>query len=217
MLPIALFGGIAVFIGGIGWMVHSMDKKRTAAVQMVAQTMGFTFTKDCDAEMADLVGALPVFDNGHSRKATRLMRGKLAGRDAAIFDYRYTTGGGKSSHTHYHTMVLFLAGAEGLPDFSLSPENFLHRIAGVFGYQDIDFPEAPDFSKHYLLRGTDETAIRDTFNSEVLAFLGGSTGWQVQSSGGKLCVFREGRYAKPETLPSYAADTLRIAGVFKRT
>jgi hypothetical protein len=217
VFPIALFGGIVALIGGIGWIAYNMEKKRTAAVQMVAQTMGFSFTKDTGAEMADLVGALPVFDNGHSRKATRLMQGKLAGRDAAIFDYRYTTGGGKSSHTHYHTMVLFPEGATGLPDFSLAPENFLHRIAGVFGYQDIDFPEAPDFSKHYLLRGADEAAIRDTFNSEVLAFLGGSTGWQVQSSGGKLCVFREGRYAKPETLPSYAADALRIAGVFKRT
>jgi len=207
--PLLMMGGFAAVIG-IGFYFGAVaERKRNAAMQMVAQTMGFQFTETCDGmRLANLAGALPVFDKGHGRKAVRLCEGELAGRKTAILDYRYTTGGGKSSHTHRQTIVLF-------PDFTLDPENVLHRIAGVFGYQDIDFPDYPDFSTHYLLRGSDETAIRAAFNSNVLAFLGGTTGWHVQAQSGSLAVFKEGAWAKPEEIPTHAADALRIAGAFK--
>jgi hypothetical protein len=211
-----MVGGMIALVGGIAWMANVADKKRTAAMQVVAQTMGFTFFPEIPiADAIALGGDLPVFNHGHAKRAVRMMRGTLAGRNAAIFDYKYTTGSGKSQHVHLHTVVLFPEGGAGLPAFTLGPENFLHRFAGMFGYQDIDFPEFPDFSKHYLLRGADEPAIREAFNSTVLAFLGGTTGWQVQSNAAQLAVFREGSFAKPELMPSYAADALRIAGFFK--
>ena len=36
-------------------------------------------------------------------QAMWIMRGTLAGRDALLFDYRHTTGGGKSQHLHRQT------------------------------------------------------------------------------------------------------------------
>lgn len=214
--PVAIVFGALTVVGGSIWIAWKADKKRTAAMQLVAQTMGFSLTESCgEEEIAAMCGALPIFDRGHSRQAMRIMRGTLAGRDTLLFDYRYTTGGGKSQHLHRQTMAVFPGAVAGVTDFTLGPENFMHKLGGVFGYQDIDFPDHPDFSKHYLLRGADETAIRDAFTSDVLAFLGGTTGWHIDVAGGTLAVYREGRWVPPEQMPTFAADALRIVGLFK--
>jgi hypothetical protein len=216
--PVVMMGAVLAGVGGIIYAGVLSERKRNAAMQTVAQTMGFAYEEECDpTTLGSLTGALPVFFRGHSRKARRMMRGKLSGRTAALFDYTYTTGGGKSAHTHRQTVLLLPDGGRGLPDFSLSPENFLHRIAEAFGYQDIDFPDFPDFSKHYLLRGPDEEAIRRVFNSQTLSLLGGTTGWHVEARDGRLAVFREGRYTDAAEIPSYASDAVRVAGSFPVT
>lgn len=216
LVPLGFFAGFAALAGGIAWMAHVQNKKRNAAFQLVAQTMGFSYAEICDLdELLGLCGDLPVFGRGHGKKARRMMRGQLAGRDAAIFDYTYTTGSGKSAHTHHQTVLLFPEGGAGLPDFTLAPEHFLHRIGEAFGYQDIDFESHPDFSKKYLLRGADEEAIRRAFTSDVLSLLGDTKGWHLQSQGGKLAVFRDLKYVNPAEVPSYAADALRLTGALR--
>ena len=55
------------------------------------------------------------------------------------FDYRYTTGSGKNSHTYRQTVVFFRSPEVDLPQFELKPQSFLHGIGKLFGYQDIDF------------------------------------------------------------------------------
>ena len=216
--PFVFMGvALALVAGIVIWQIRA-DRQRTELLRTVAQTMGFSYEETFDADaLTQLAGAMPVMNRGHSRKIQRMMRGKLADRDAAIFDYRFTTGGGKSSHTHLQTVVLFPDPVTGLPDFELSPENFLHRVAEAFGYQDLDFPENEEFSKLYLLRGPDEPAIRKLFRSDVLAFLGGAPRWHVQTHGGRLAIFREGKFTQPADMPSYAAEALRIAGLLGRS
>ena len=85
----------------------------------------------------------------------------------------------------------------------------------MFGYQDIDFDTSEAFSRQYLLRGRDEDAIRRAFNSSLLSQLSSETGWCVQASAGQLLVFRSGKVAEASQVPSFAADTLRIAGAFR--
>ena len=212
-----MFGIVAAAVGGSAYAAYVGNKKRNLALQAVAQAMGFSFQEPCDLAAVDaLVGETPLFKRGHARKAQRMLRGRLADRDAAIFDYRYTTGSGKSSHTHLQTVVLFPGGAAGLPDFDLSPEGMFHAVAELFGAQDIDFEQNAEFSKRYLLRGQDEAAIRRAFTTDALAWFGGAPGWRVQSHQNLLAVFREGKFVAPAEIPSYAAEALRIVGVFGR-
>jgi hypothetical protein len=92
---------------------------------------------------------------------------------AAVFDYIYVTGSGKSQQTHYQTVVYLEPVNLALPMFSLRPETLFHRMLSAFGYQDIDFGQRPEFSKQYILRGQNELAIRQTFNDRVLSFFRG--------------------------------------------
>ncbi len=110
---------------------------------------------------------------------------------------------------------MFTDGAKGLPDFQLSPEGFLHGLVEVFGAQDIDFEQSEEFSKRYLLKGPDEAAIRRVFTIDVLAWFSGAPGWRVQAGGGRLLAFRGEKLVEPAEIPAFAAEALRIAGLFK--
>lgn len=146
-----------------------------------------------------------------------MMTGRVADREVTFFDYRYTTGSGKNSHTWHQSVALFPGGAPGLPDFALAPENFFHKIGQVFGYQDVDFDASPEFSSHYLLRGPDETAIRSSFSADALAFLAEQRGWNVEVRSGHIGIYRSSRRCKPEEAPAYLAESLNVLRAVTRT
>jgi len=217
-----LIGGlIAAMLGAYAGIAYLWNRWRDARMMRTAQTMGFRFEPPSpESAFLDLAGSLPILRKGRNRKVRRLLRGRLAGRDTAIFDFRYTTsqGGLKGPATTAQTVVIFLDAA-GVPEFTLEPETVLQRLIDrvVTGRGDINFPEHDTFSKHYQLRGRDEAAIRRTFTGDVVTLLAGMTGWSVQSKDGRLAIFRLGRLTTPKHIPKHAADALRIARALRRS
>jgi hypothetical protein len=211
---VAMLGGTAALVGGILYATIRARKARTEAMRLVASTMGFAFEEKTAPEA---LGAFPLLEHGRGREGRNVLTGTLASRPVTICDYRYVVQSGKSSHEVRQTVVVFTDAQPGLPDFELRPENVFHKLGAVFGYQDIDFDSSEEFSKQYLLRGTDEEAIRRVFNSGVLMLLSAQPGWSVQASAGRLMVFHAAKVAEAATIPSFAADALRIAGVFRTT
>ena len=215
LLPFVLVPAILALIGGIYVVSMQMEKARTDGLIAAAQAMGFTFEPQGDLELMRGFGDLPLYGHGHAKKVKNVMTGKAGERDLKLFDYRYTTGGGKDSHTWTQTVALFPRGAQGLPDFVLAPENILHKIGKIFGYQDIDFDSSPDFSSHYLLRGPDEMAIRSAFGAEALMYFGQERGWHVEVAGGNVGIYRSDKRCKPEELRAFleqASAVLRALG-----
>src|SRR5437868_5041317 len=95
LVPVAIMGGTVALIGGIAYAGVLGERKRNAAMQEVAARMGFSYEETCEPDtLGTLTGNLPVFGRGHSRKARRLMRGKVGGRNSVLLDYCFTTGGG---------------------------------------------------------------------------------------------------------------------------
>jgi hypothetical protein len=211
-LIVAMFAGTVALVAGVVYATHRARKARTEAMRLVATTMGFRFEERIPPEA---LGAFPLMEHGRSREGRNALMGSLAGRATTICDYRYVVQSGKSSHEVRQTVVAFTDHQSGLPDFELRPENVFHKLGAVFGYQDIDFDRDDAFSRQYLLRGTDEEAIRRVFDSGVLMLLSSEPGWCVQAAAGRLLVFRSAKVAEASQIPSFAADALRIAGVFR--
>jgi hypothetical protein len=214
--PVAIvlaFAAVTGFIVLVALAVKRAEERRLAELQQVAAAMGFTFEGPADAaSLAASVGALPLFERGHSRRALCVLRGAIAELPVVLTDYQYVTGSGKNRSVHTQTVAVFTDAGRGLPDFELRPEHLFHKIGQVFGYQDIDFEGQEEFSKRYLLRGSDEAAVRAAFGPQALAFLTGQPGWSVQTREGRLAVFRERKRAKPPTMPAFLAEALRVAG-----
>lgn len=187
---------IAAVIGLAAWS----NAKRRKALQAVADGLGWTYAPEA-RHHADPFTHFPLFGQGHGRRASNLLAGDFGGQPMEVFDYRYTTGGGKNQQTHVQTVVHFDLPALRLPPFSVRPENVMHKLITAFGYQDIDIAERPEFSKRFLLRGPDEAAIRRRFADPLPDIFDANRGIGVDGGDSHLFVFRPGRLSKPEGLP----------------
>jgi hypothetical protein len=181
---------VIAFIVGIYIYSSKKEKERTLAMQQAAQQMGWAFAPVSELAMIPHSGYFNLFNQGHSKSIRNMIYGEINGVKAAIFDYRYTVGHGKHSHTYSQSVMYFETPKLQLPMFTLSPENFMHKFISALGYQDIDFGNRPEFSKRYLLRGQDEQAIRRAFSDHALAFYEANQGLNTEGGGSQLFVYR---------------------------
>lgn len=198
MIFIVVVGAVVGLIAFAIVMAIRHEKKRTEAMRRFAQANGFSFFEKVDGHVEVGLPEIELFSRGHSKRMIRVMAGEVEGSGVRVLDYRYTTGSGKHSSTHHQTVVAISTGGALLPDFTLARENFFHKIGQAFGYQDIDFDWFPEFSKKYLLRGADESAIRATFNRRVIEAYMNGVAVNVESRDGWLFVFAQGKRLKPE-------------------
>jgi MFS superfamily sulfate permease-like transporter len=99
------------------------------------------------------------------------------------------TEGARTTENRYTTSVLFICHLdEHLPEFRLEEEGFLDKFLKG---DDINFESHPSFSKHYLLRGADEPAIRAFFTEEMIEFFEDNQGFCVESKGDKILIYRD--------------------------
>jgi hypothetical protein len=215
--PILAVAAVLALIIGIVVLAARFERKRTEALAAVCQGMGLTFAPEGNLVAMRAHGELPLYDQGHGKVLKNVMSGQVRDRDLRIFDYQYTTGSGKNSHTWSQTVVLFPKAGEGLPDLLLAPESIFHKIGQVFGYQDIDFDTSPEFSSHYLLRGPDEMAIRSAFSADALSYFGQQQGWHVEVKDRTVGVYRSGKRAKPEDVPTFLAEAQNVLRALVRS
>lgn len=208
--------GSIVLVAGIILLVRHFEKKRTEALQAAAKSMQLDFSRLPEPQLLPSLSAFPLFSHGHSRKAFNVMTGMADEIEITLFDYRYTTGGGKNQHTHHQTVVLLESDILQAPPFSLKPQNVFHNIGKKFGFQDIDFDSHPVFSEKYLLRSGDEVAVREVFTSDILEYYEQRPGLSTEAGGNRLIFFRASKKVKPEDLPQFLKDGFHIYTLFKR-
>ena len=144
------------------------------------------------------------------------MLGETNGVKAALFDYIYVVGHGKHQQTHYQSVAYFEPRNLSVPNFSLRPENVLHKFISALGYQDIDFGNRPVFSSKYLLRGADELAIRNAFNDSLLAYYETNQGACTDGGGNQLFIFRQGYRTPPQEAQSFISWGAHVQSLFQR-
>jgi hypothetical protein len=192
-------------------------KKRTAALETAALRIGFLFEGDAwnHQPKTHLFGT-PLFEKGSRERFGNIMTGTTSGLKTSLFDYSYTTGGGKNSSTHTQTVAAFSQDF-WLPIFELRPEGFLDRVGEAFVRHDIDFESYPDFSKRYFLRGPAEATIRALFSPSLIAFLEqlpAEEKWHVEGQDTTLIVYASNTTVSADELAAFLDKTSTIAKMF---
>jgi hypothetical protein len=197
LLYALIIGGVLLWL----WLQHRGEEKRKEVIKELCLRTGFTF----DPGPADLKTdwfTLPLFSRGRNRRATNLGTKKSNNSSLVFFDYRFTTGSGKSQSTN-KVFVVAKYGTFSLPEFTLAPEDFFSKVAQAVGYHDIDFEHDPEFSKRYVLRGKDEELIRKTFNISITRALTQQQSCQLEGNANGIIWFTRKRPTVeeiPETL-----------------
>ena len=213
-LVIGTIAGAVILIGGILAFFIFKDRKRTEALGFTAEEMGFAFSPKVDRMFLSAMPEFHLFSRGRSKRVSNLMEGTFGGANALVFDYRFTTGGGKNSHTYRQTVICFELQNTLLPSFSLRPEGVLHKIGSRLGYQDIDFENYPEFSASYLLRGSDEEAVRNVFTESILAFYEMSSRLCTEGNGDRMLFYRQSKRVRPEELQMFLEEALEALSLF---
>lgn len=212
LIYLAPFALIALVIG----LTLYAQKRRRDAMRDFAFRQGYEFSEKDEALRDNLIAAgFALFHQGHSRHLLNLMRTRLERSEVAVFDYKYTIGSGKSSHTYTQTALLFGKSDLHLPTFELRPEGFFDRLADALGRKDIDFPEHERFSRLYHLRGDDEQAIRALLTQDKLDYLAAHPGLSIEARGGAMLYYRAGKTVKVEELPTFIENGLELWRMFQ--
>ncbi|MCG3180643.1 MAG: hypothetical protein BIFFINMI_03005 [Phycisphaerae bacterium] len=184
--PAGLIIGIFVTVGLLALIVAGIsaaaERRRDREMAQLAASMGFEYQAKAQW-LLDRLGGCHLFTLGHGKKVTRLARTEEGGLETCLFDYRYTVGGGKNSRTYRRSVAAFHLPGAAVPRFEMRPEHLRHKLASVFGYQDIDFAQAPGFSSRYLVRGPNEAAVRRLFTAEAIAQFQHLPDWCAEGNG----------------------------------
>ena len=174
-IPTGFFVVIAVVVVGIIGSVYSYfaaEKRREGLIDL-ARRLNLTFSAEPDYGIADRYEFLKQLAQGDNRYAFNVCAGAFQGYDVLAFDYHYetTTHDKNGTHTHHHYFSFFILVLPGFfPTLTVRRENFLTRIAEVFGYQDIRF-ESAEFSKAFCVRSADKKFAYDFCNPQMMEYL----------------------------------------------
>ncbi|MFN0018690.1 MAG: hypothetical protein ACKVP0_10555 [Pirellulaceae bacterium] len=198
LLPIIIVATLVLIGAGVAMY---FEKKRREALAKAAGDLGLEFFPQGVPGLLEAVMRFELFSSGRGHTVANTIRGLTDDVELTIFDLTYTTGSGKNSSTHRQTIIRFASSRLNLPDFTVSPEWFLHKIAKLFGVKDINFDEDPQFSKAFLLQGLSEPAIRQLFGTALRAWFSQRSGITAAGRGDQLFFFRAGQRVNADRIP----------------
>jgi hypothetical protein len=211
---IIIGGSVAVFIGVYIGMRY-LNRQRTQALNALAASLSFTFSEKGDGSLTAQLSVFHLFSQGYARRIANVFTGKFNLVPVTVMDYKYTTGGGKDSHTWQQTVLVMDCEKLQLPRFILHPENIFDKIGSVFGRKDINFDTAPVFSKRYFLRGDNEAAVRALFNTAVLGYFEQHPGLSMECDGVRLIFYRTSKRVPPDKFQTFLQEGYDAFSLFK--
>lgn len=177
-LPILFFLLAAVGVAVLGYFSYLQAKRRREELANLAQQLGWRFSPDRDRSHDDQYAHFEIFRRGHSRYAYNTLTGEIVaeGRTfpAKMGDYRYrvTSGSGKnrSTRTYNFSYLIIHIPLQPFPDVLIRPEGIFDKVAGTFGFDDIDF-ESAEFSRRFYVTSSDKRFAYDLLHPQMMEFL----------------------------------------------
>ena len=194
---------------------------RPRNLAQLADKLHCSFQTEDELDLVSQLQDFRLFSQGRDRRAENVLRHHdgLLEFDMSIFDYSYAGWGkGKDPHKRSWQTVFFVQSkALSLPELELKPETLGHKLAGLLGYEDIDFVRFPKFSGQYHLTGPDEEYIRHHFNDGVLQYFTEHKGWTVEGLGFYLVFYRKGRLVPSAEIEAFYRRGINVFNLLSGT
>lgn len=223
-------GGLALAVViGIGMMQWSQqrDRKRHQEIRQAVMRMGlmprdqgtapdlapFALSRLGDRGAVSWPGVSFAVDGGQVTICEYIAVRQVERRDLENYrsEDRFYRQNRSEDRFYRQTVLLFKAEYLRAPAFYLRPAGIGDKIKQLFHQTAIDFPHHPDFAQAYLLRGNDESQIRQFFTDQKLNMLTRYRGWYVEGNGQRLICYRLGELAAGATAHQFVQEALAIA------
>jgi hypothetical protein len=212
--PVELVASLFVTVL-LAYIATRRAKGRTASLREVAQHLSLDFAEAGSLGLPPPGKTAAVGRIENWKDVGNVMSGEHAGFQVRIFDQVYCEDFRPSGRPQLarRTLVLLLDACPGVPDLALAPEGLFSRAGPEYGNQDIDYPQHPEFSDHYVLRGNHPGAVYRALGRRALAYVARERGWHVEVLNTHLIVARGRRLAKPSEVIPWLEGALRIAAL----
>ncbi len=207
----AFFIGMILLFGGFAWYASVQAKKRTEAYRAQAAEMGLEFAETAD-ELVEILGDFALFKRGRTKRTRNVLSGDAGDVKISIFDYRFTTGSGKSKKVNQQTVVLLQSANIQSPMFSMRQQGFFDKFGKALGFQDIDFASHPKFSQMFVLQGSDEEAVRRFFTPSLLEFFESQEKVSVEGGMGRVMIYNARKRLPPAEVKDALAKAYEVYG-----
>lgn len=192
------------------------ERKRKEELRTVAERLGLSFADKNDAALAPLRRTTGLFQRGYARRFSNILHGRIDDLSAYVFDYAYSInmGDSRSSATHKQTVAAIFGEQSRAPKFELRPEHLGHRLKSFFGFEDIDIPDHPVFSKKFHLTGPAASAVRDVFTADVADRLVRADKVCIESTGQWIVIYRPDKRLKPHEIEGFLQEAFELTTLF---
>ena len=186
---------IAAIIGVVIYFGYLAEKKRREELAALAGQIGWRFDPTKDKSHDDEYAHFEIFRRGHSRCAFNTLTGEVTIDERNYpakmgdFVYKITTSTGKSTQTHtyrFSYLILHLPFAN-VPDLLIRREGMFDKLAGAFGFDDIDF-ESAEFSKRFHVKSPDKKFAYDVLHPRMMEFFLANDSPTVDIELGRCCL-----------------------------
>ncbi|MCC6579814.1 MAG: hypothetical protein IT440_05185 [Phycisphaeraceae bacterium] len=217
---------VAVVVAIIVAMVVSaaQARKRREALAQWANENGWSFSP---ANQHHYDARFPQFKclaQGDNRYACNIVAGPHGDHRITVFDYHYETHSTDSKgrrQTHHHSFsAVLLELPLTLKPLMIRPENLLDKIAGAFGWDDIDF-ESAEFSRKFHVSSPDRRWAYDVLHPRAMQFLLDQRRYSIQFADQHVLIWNSSTFDVPafqnalsiaeglvEQLPAYVREQL---------
>jgi hypothetical protein len=169
---------VLLAVGAIWWMLHLVSEtRRQMRLDRAARRMGMDFNFGLPGDLRDLLGRFRAIQKareaGECETGVNTITGVRRGRPIVFFDYDWITDGatgrGVSRRRHARSAVAARMGVEVQP-ILIRPERLVDKAAALMGYEDIDFPSMPEFSRRFYVNSPDAASARRFVTPRVAQF-----------------------------------------------
>ncbi len=144
-----------------------MEEKRAEKKRRdQAERLGIECHKQLVPADQAMFAKFALASRGRKQLASKALVADSGDLRMVIFDFRYIVGSGRGTREYKQTCVMAQSDLLSIPAFEISPEGMLQKIAGLFGYQDINFDDDTNFAKVFELNGPDVDKIRAFFTAK---------------------------------------------------
>lgn len=187
---------VVVVLAAIGmYFAWKAEQKRLEEFRSLASELGLQFSEERDSGHDDRFARFGLFRRGRSRVAYNTLHGRtgIAGHDIRVrmgdFQYKVDRGSGKNRRTETVRLSYLIAwnpiGA--CPETIVRREGIFDRVAGVLGFDDIDF-ESVEFSKAFHVSSDDKRFAYDLIDPRMMEYLLASGPPAFELDGGLICL-----------------------------
>ena len=151
-------------------------------------------------------------------RKSNCLRGSFKNLDVSweISDVTFSDGAAFSAETFY-TTVMVLKLNKKMPVFAMEKEGLFEkifdRVIALTGHKDIDFEMYPNFSKKFLITGTNEAEIRSFFTKELIHFFENKQIYHLESNGEALLIFDKIKLARTDETIALINYSKALAGL----